>query len=165
MRKVFSRARMCGMDCVCGCGTEVPRRLVPTNISAFFLALEIAEWDRLRTVLSIAREEPLSEDSPDFLDDGMYCYQSFLGVLHGEALRSDHAAYKKWRKYSRKNRKKLADEGAPIDGHKNVEATDDRLAMLNGLAPDVSYSAPESAELVRQELARARGEIEEPSSG
>jgi hypothetical protein len=131
------------MDCVCGCGIELPRRLVPTNLIAFLLALEIAEWDRFRTLLSEAGGGPPSEDTNRFVADGAYAYESCLDVLHGVAFKSDHRAIKRWRKYSQKHRKKIAKMGAPIDGNRDVEQTEDRLAGLNRERPDQSYSGTE----------------------
>jgi hypothetical protein len=138
------------VECVCGCGREVPRRLVPTNLVAFLLALELAEWDRFRVLMREGTGNPFGAD--DFITDGANCYQRSLAVLHGELFTSSAEETKRWMKFSRKERKKLAKKtGGLIDGSKDVERTDERLAYLDARQPETSYSSDEAMERLRAE--------------
>lgn len=143
------------MECLCGCGTGVPKRLVPTNIIAFLLALEIAEWDRFRVLMREATGEG-TESTDVFVSDGMFCYDRSLAVLHGQALHSTPRDTKKWMKFSRKQRKKLAKKTGLIDGGKDVEPTEDRLANLDLQQPDESYSGEEPLARFRTEVKQAK---------
>jgi hypothetical protein len=137
------------VECICGCGTEVPRRLTPTNLIAFLLALELAEWDRFRVLTREITGKPFSAD--DFITDGANCYQRSLAVLHGELFTSSARETKRWMKFSRKERKKLAKNTGLIDGSKDVERTDDRLSYLDARQPERSYSSDEAMERLRAE--------------
>jgi len=131
------------MECVCGCGTDVPKRLIPTNLIAFFVMTELAEWDRYRFNLSQAGLD-FEESSPinDFIDDGALCYSRSLQVLHGELLHSTPRDTKKWMKFSRKARKKIAkDYPGLIEGRKDIEITDEFRDHVNRRHPDRSYTA------------------------
>jgi hypothetical protein len=130
------------LECVCGCGTEVPKRLMPTNLVAFIVMTELAEWDRFRFNMSQAGLD-FEESSPTnvFIDDGAFCYERSLRVLHGELLHSTPRDTKKWMKFSRKSRKKIAKKyPGLIEGSKEVEITDELRFQVDRQHPDRSYT-------------------------
>jgi hypothetical protein len=132
---------MIRVECVCGCGTEIPKRLMPTNLVASMLLLELAEWDRSRYQMAQAGGEDFNADSlEDFIEDGALCYQRSLAVLHGYALHSTPRDTNKWMKYSRKSRKKLSKRWGVISGEKQVPLDDEHLANLNREYPERSYT-------------------------
>lgn len=143
------------MDCICGCGTKVPKRLVPTNLLAWLVALELAEWDKLRTMMGESTGQPF-DNLNIFIDDGALCYERMLAVLHEQQLHSSPRDTKRWRKFSRKRRKEIARETGLIDGSKDVEFNEEMRGWLNLQAPWESYSAPEPLEQLRAELADAQ---------
>ena len=143
------------MECVCGCGTDVPKRLVPTNLIAFLVAVELAEWDQFRTLMSESTGQP-AENLDIFIDDGALCYERMLAVLHGQQLTSSPRDTKRWRKFSYKQRKKIAKETGLIDGRKDVELTDELREWLNIENPSESFSAPEPLAKLRAQMAQVQ---------
>lgn len=136
------------MECLCGCGTEIPKRLIPTNLVAVIVMTELAEWDRFRFNMSQAGLD-VEGSSPinGFIDDGALCYSRSLQVLHGELLHSTPRDTKKWMKFSRKSRKKIAkDYPGLIEGGKEVEVTDEFRAYVNRQHPDRSYTGMDETE-------------------
>jgi hypothetical protein len=136
------------VECVCGCGTEIPKRLIPTNLVASMLMLELAEWDRFRFNAAKAGLDGFDVDALDgFIEDGGLCFQRSLLVLHGIALHSNPRDTKRWLKYSRKSRKGLAKNFGVIAGEKQVPLDDEHAAHLNREHPEWSYTGqPEAAD-------------------
>lgn len=122
---------------------------MPTNLIAFLLALELAEWDRFRVLTCEITGNPFGGD--DFIEDGGLCYQRSLAVLHGELFTSSARETKRWMKFSRKERKKLAKNTGLIDGSKDVERTDERLQYLDARQAEQSYSSDEAMARLRAE--------------
>jgi hypothetical protein len=128
---------------------------VPTNLVAWLVALELAEWDKFRTLVSESTGER-SDNTDTFIADGAYCYENMLAVLHGQQLTSGVPDTKRWRKFSRKQRKNLARETGLIDGNKDVEPTDELLGWLDVKNPSESFSAPEPLAKLRAQAAQAQ---------
>lgn len=143
------------MECACGCGTDIPKRLVPTNLVTYLLLIELAEWDRFRFQLEIAGFDR-SENTDVFLDDGALCYDRSIEVLHGQALRSHPRDTNKWLKFSRKSRKKLSKTfPGLIQGKKELEIDDELRFQLDRLDPGRSYTGLEGD--ARREAAERLG--------
>lgn len=106
--------------------------------------LELAEWDRFRFQMQQAGMEFTADD---FIEDGALCYQRSLAVLHGEALHSTPRDTKKWMKYSRKSRRKLARKFGLIEGAKQVPLDEEHLAHLNRDHPERSYTGEPEIEM------------------
>jgi len=134
------------MECVCGCGTEIPKRLVPTNLVAGMLMFELAEWDRFRFLMRGADNDEFEENLiHGFIEDGALCYQQSLFVLHGEAFTSSPRNTNKWLKFSRKSRKKLAKKfPGVIQGDKEVRPPEEDVGRINALQPELSYTGVSS---------------------
>jgi hypothetical protein len=132
-------------NCVCGCRREVPRRLIPVNLLAFEVMTELVAFDGMRALMvGASRQSETDWDSgtvDQFVDDGADCYRALIDVLHEDTNRWDRAGTKRWLKFARKSRKKLARQGIPISSEKApVKLTDEDLAYLIRDAPETSYS-------------------------
>lgn len=137
------------LRCVCGCGRRVPKESRTINLVALMVALEIAEWDNYRTLMRFLFElkwwtSPIPEaEIGTFVAGGLNVYEAYLAVLHGDANRFDPYAARRWERQSRKERKRLAKLGAPLEGQKNLWPTDRNMQWLNGKHPNRSYSGSE----------------------
>jgi hypothetical protein len=67
------------MECVCGCGREVPKRQTERNFTAATVALELLAWDKNRL-------SPVSgpEGREGLIARGADCYQRLLYAIHEE---------------------------------------------------------------------------------
>ena len=121
-------------------GTEVPKRLIPTNLISVVLITELVEWDKFRYHMTQAGNEEF-KTLDGFIEDGAFCYQRSLLVLHGQALHSSPRQISKWLKYSRKSRKKLAKKFGVIRGEKDLNLTEEDLAASTGSRPSAATAA------------------------
>ena len=67
------------MECVCGCGRQIPKGLGDRNLLAASVALELLVWDKNRALQALGptgREELIAR--------GAECYERLLRSLHGE---------------------------------------------------------------------------------
>jgi hypothetical protein len=67
------------MECVCGCGREIPKNLADRNFIAAGVAIELLTWDRNR---ALPGAEP--EGREGLIARGVECYEQLLYSLHGE---------------------------------------------------------------------------------
>jgi hypothetical protein len=67
------------MDCVCGCGKDLPKNLGDRNFIAAGVALELLVWDKSR-----ALPGRVAEGREGLIARGVDCYESLLASLHGE---------------------------------------------------------------------------------
>jgi hypothetical protein len=67
------------MDCVCGCGKKLPKKLGDRNFIAAGVALELLVWDKSRMLAG-----PVPEGREGLIARGVDCYESLLASLHGE---------------------------------------------------------------------------------
>src|ERR1700761_4099575 len=69
------------MECVCGCGRDVPKKLAERNLLAAGVAVELLAWDKDR-----ALPGPGSEGREGLIARGAECYEQLLYSLHGEGV-------------------------------------------------------------------------------
>ncbi|HEX4307657.1 MAG TPA: SHOCT domain-containing protein [Solirubrobacterales bacterium] len=67
------------MDCVCGCGRKVPKRLTERNFTAAGVALELLAWDKNRALPGAG-----PEGREGLIARGVECYEQLLYSLHQE---------------------------------------------------------------------------------
>jgi putative oligomerization/nucleic acid binding protein len=67
------------MECVCGCGRDIPKDLTDRNFVAAGVAIELLTWDRNR-----ALPGPVPEGREGLIARGVECYEKLLYSLHGE---------------------------------------------------------------------------------
>jgi Short C-terminal domain len=67
------------MECVCGCGRDIPKTCADRNFIAASVAIELLNWDRNR-----ALPGPEPEGREGLIARGVECYERLLYSLHGE---------------------------------------------------------------------------------
>jgi Short C-terminal domain len=67
------------MECVCGCGRDIPRNFVDRNFIAAGVAIELLTWDKNR---ALPGPEPAGREG--LIARGVECYEKLLYSLHGE---------------------------------------------------------------------------------
>jgi hypothetical protein len=67
------------MECVCGCGRDIPKRLIDRNFIAAAVAIELLTWDRNRALPGVG-----PEGREGLIARGVECYERLLYSLHGE---------------------------------------------------------------------------------
>jgi hypothetical protein len=67
------------MECVCGCGRDIPKSFADRNFIAAGVAIELLTWDRNR---ALPGTEP--EGREGLIARGVECYERLLYSLHGE---------------------------------------------------------------------------------
>jgi hypothetical protein len=73
------RAKLRRMNCVCGCGRNVPKNLTERNLAAAAVALELLAWDKNRLLPG-----PGPDGREGLIARGVECYDQLLYSLHGE---------------------------------------------------------------------------------
>jgi hypothetical protein len=129
------------MECVCGCGRDIPKRDIDRNITAAAVAIELLTWDRNR-----AMPGPGPEGREGLIARGVECYEKLLYALHGEGgVDSDEEA-DGWLEESRAMRANRSDMtkrrffggGAP-----NVSQED--MDRLDRRHPERSFTGDDAA--------------------
>jgi hypothetical protein len=67
------------MECVCGCGREIPKNSADRNFIAAGVAIELLTWDKNRALPGV---EPAGREG--LIARGVECYERLLYSLHGE---------------------------------------------------------------------------------
>jgi hypothetical protein len=67
------------MDCVCGCGRKIPKRLTDRNFTAAGVALELLAWDKNRALPGAG-----PQGREGLIARGVECYEQLLYSLHEE---------------------------------------------------------------------------------
>jgi len=67
------------MECVCGCGRELPKKLAERNYLAAGVAIELLAWDKNRLMPG-----PGPDGREGLIARGVECYEQLLYSLHGE---------------------------------------------------------------------------------
>lgn len=127
------------MDCICGCGAEIPRNLVRAQLEASKVALELLVWDRTRTT------KLQSAETESLISRGAECYQHLLATLHGSAAADPVPAGEKWLEESflaRANRPEMTDKGGLLKPPR-LRVTAEETEQLDRLHPELSFSRHE----------------------
>lgn len=83
------------MDCVCGCGRDLPKSLGDRNFIAAGVALELLAWDKNR---ALPGSGPAGREG--LIARGVVCYEQLLESLHGEASDDPDADANAWLRQS-----------------------------------------------------------------
>lgn len=129
------------MDCFCGCGAKVPRKLTSLNIEAAKVAMELLAWDKARTANPPAGRS--SADTEPLIARGANCYQRLLSTIHGEELPDPLPDSEAWLDDSliaRSDRPDIATKGSFLH-HPKLNLTDLDYARLDRKRPERSFSA------------------------
>jgi hypothetical protein len=131
------------MECVCGCGRDIPKSAVDRNVIAASVAIELLTWDRNR-----ALPGPGPEGREGLIARGVECYEKLLYSLHGEGGVDPDEDADGWLKESRAMRANRSDMtkrrflggGTPNVSKEDMERLDRRHPERSftgvGTAPD-----------------------------
>ncbi len=139
------------MECVCGCGRNVPKKLVERNFLAAQVALELLVWDKNR-----AFPTPGPPGREGLIARGAECYERLLYSLHGDGAGDPDEACDAWVAESMEMRagrgdmtkKRLLGIGAPNVSQEDMDRLDRRhpaLSFTGSLATAPGGSAPGAA--------------------
>jgi hypothetical protein len=92
------------MECVCGCGRNLPKDLADRNYIAASVAIELLAWDKNR---ALPGAEP--EGREGLIARGVECYERLLYSLHGEGGGDPDPVCNSWLKESRAMRAHRSD--------------------------------------------------------
>ena len=142
------------MDCVCDCGTSVPRRLIRANLQGGEVALELLAWDKARTTGEIDPGEHGWVE--DLIDRGAGHYRGILAAVHGDPEAYSAAATASWLEESLRARQDRSDmTESRLLFRPKLRLSDRDLARLDRERPELSFS-------LRGAAANAPGGVAEP---
>ena len=133
------------MECVCGCGTRVERRLTDAHLQASAIALELLAWDKARSEGRIGNDA--AEQVDGLVHRGALQYQRLLDAIHGERESAPVAEGESWLQESqalRRDRQSMTEKSWIRKGDK-LRLTDEEIAMLDRKHPELSFSGREPA--------------------
>lgn len=128
------------MECICGCGTQVPRNLVEANLQATAIALELLAWDKARTEGKISAEE--SETIESLIHRGSLQYGRLIGAIHGERESAPLGEGKAWLGESealRRDREYMSEKSWLRKGAR-LRLTEEDIERLDRQQPERSFS-------------------------
>jgi hypothetical protein len=92
------------MECVCGCGRNIPKELTDRNYTAANVAIELLIWDKNRALPGAG---PVEREG--LIARGVECYERLLYSLHGEGGGDPDAECHAWLNESRALRSNRSD--------------------------------------------------------
>jgi hypothetical protein len=132
------------VNCLCGCGTKLRRAQVELNLLAGEVAIELAVWDRARSL----RSPVAAAEIESLLAAGAPLYQQLLGTIHAgdEADPSEREAVSRWLELSRAARQRIGTE-LPAVPRKRVKLGPEEQKRIDRLHPERSFTgtAPPAA--------------------
>jgi len=139
------------MECFCGCGTKVSRKLADAGFTAAQVGLELLAWDKARTTSPLS--VPVEAES--LIARGADCYQRLIAAIHGDDGPDPVPASEAWLEDSfeaRRDRRDMTTTGSLLS-RPRLTLTELDYAELNRLRPELSFSAnsptPEAGETER----------------
>jgi hypothetical protein len=150
------------MECYCGCGRRVSRRLTDTNLRISEVALELLAWDKRRTTSPMDPADFVETER--LIDRGANFHRRLLAALHEELDEVSLVDSEEWLVESRarwKDREEMTERGGFLHGRK-LKLTKDDLARIDRVHPERSFSASSP---VPVEVPGARGETGDDSAG
>jgi hypothetical protein len=128
------------MDCVCGCGREIPGvTLTERNFVAAKVALELLAWDKNR-----ASPLPGPDGREGLIARGADCYQRLVYSLHGEGSGDPDADCAEWLGESAEMRLQRSDMNKRQflgRGPAAPNLSEHDMAQLDRLHPELSFTA------------------------
>jgi hypothetical protein len=124
------------MDCVCGCGRNLPKAATDRNYIAAAVAIELLVWDKNRALPGAG-----PDGREGLIARGVECYEQLLYSLHGEGAGDPDPEAKAWLEESKAMRAGRSDmtkgrffgNGAP-----NVSKED--MAQLDRRHPERTFT-------------------------
>jgi hypothetical protein len=148
------------MECYCGCGRRVSRRLTDTNLRISEVALELLAWDKRRAT---SQMEPADfVETERLIDRGANFHRRLLATLHEEIDDVSLVESDEWLVESRarwKDSEEMTERGGFLRGRK-LKLTKDDLARIDRVHPERSFPASSPAPV---EVPGARGEAGDPA--
>jgi hypothetical protein len=147
------------MECVCGCGRDIPKSLSDRNYVAASVAIELLVWDKNR-----ALPGPGPDGREGLIARGVECYERLLYSLHGEGPGDPDPEARDWLAESKEMRLERSDmtKGRFFGGNQpNVSKED--MARIDRRHPERSFTggnkeAPPGAEPQHERLRTLRDE-------
>ena len=132
------------MDCFCGCGTRIPRRLVDPNLLASRLALELMVWDKARAQHRLGPEAPALES---MISRGENAYERLLLMLHGEGREATVDEVEAWLEEAERERfgrAEMTDKGGLVRRPRLILGEED-YERLDRARPGRSFTGAEAS--------------------
>jgi hypothetical protein len=107
------------MDCVCGCGRNLPKDSADRNYTAASVAIELLVWDKNRALPGAG-----PEGREGLIARGVECYERLLYSLHGEGPGDPDPECNAW-----------LDESRAMRAHRSDMT---KVRFFGGNAPNVS---------------------------
>jgi hypothetical protein len=129
------------MECYCGCGRRISRRLTDTNLRIGEVALELLAWDKRRSTSPMEPGDFVETER--LIDRGANFHRRLLAALHEELDEVSLVENDEWLVESRarwKDREEMTERGGFLRGGK-LRLTKDDLARIDRVHPERSFSA------------------------
>lgn len=129
------------MECYCGCGRRVPRRLTDANLRIGEVTLELLAWDKRRASSPMEPEDFVVTGR--LIDRGANFHRRLLAALHEELEGVPLTESAEWLAESRaswRDRDEMTDGGGFLRGPK-LRLTKDDFARLDRIHPEQTFSA------------------------
>lgn len=130
------------MECFCGCGRSVPRKLVDYELRLGAMAWELLAWSK-----ALSTASPLSPDTREIeslVDRGAAQYQRLLATVHQEGERTGLEESGEWLEESRsmwRTRSEMTERGGILRGPK-LRVVEADIEMLDRVRPERSFQQP-----------------------
>jgi hypothetical protein len=127
------------MECVCGCGREIPKKFVDRNFTAAAVALELLAWDKNR-----ALPGAVPEGREGLIARGVECYERLVYSLHGDGGADPDEQCSAWLEESaemRAHRSDMTKKRFLRSGAPNLSKED--MARLDRRHPEHSFTGGE----------------------
>jgi hypothetical protein len=130
-----------GMECVCGCGRDIPKSLADRNYIAASVAIELLVWDKNRALPGAG-----PDGREGLIARGVECYERLLYSLHGEGPGDPDPESQAWLAESKAMRLERSDmtKGRFFGGNQpNVSKED--MARIDRRHPERSFTGAPAA--------------------
>jgi hypothetical protein len=134
------------MECFCGCGRSVPRKLIDYEIRLGDMAWELLAWSK-----ALSAASPTSPDRREIeglVERGAACYQRLLATVHQEGDLADLEDSSEWLEESRsmwRTRSEMTESGGILRGRK-LRVVEGDIEMLDRVRPERSFQRPGPAD-------------------
>ena len=134
------------MECFCGCGRDVPRKLVDYEIRLGDMAWELLAWSK-----ALSEADPSSRDTIEterLVERGAAYYQRLLSTVHGEGEKADLEESSEWLEMSHsrwRTRSDMTEKGGVLRGPK-LRLIEADISMLDRVRPERSFQTPRPAD-------------------
>jgi len=134
------------MECFCGCGRSVPRKLIDYELRLGAMAWELLAWSK-----ALSAASPTSPDTREIerlVEHGAACYQRLLATVHQEGEPTDLEDSGEWLEESRsmwRTRSEMTEGGGILRGRK-LRVVEADIEMLDRVRPERSFRRPGPAD-------------------